>query len=547
MKNIMMILLSLIAFHASAGYVCGRYTGNGGASKSITGVGFSPSCVLVKGATTQTAWFATSTMTAGYAKLTTGTAAPATGYINSLDADGFTVGSSANSNTSGVVYYFVVWDATNVDVGSFTANDCETAWSNATWYNIGDIMSSGGHNYTSILAGSNHAAPNATYWTDNGACSAFGTAVTVGSGYRPAMLFVYGEGTQWYNLTPGQFIMDGSYSNKAWHFNSGGALAGSDVVVADLSATGFTTKAVQVGTANSTGFHNSTKYNYVAIKSTANIASTTYAGNSAPRTIVASINPTFILVKDVNGGQNPWFKSEMMGPDSSYKFTDVANTTNIKKFTSTGFTLGAGGETNGGSTFQYFAMGGGVTLPVKLTYFYGEKENSSVKLFWQTAAEINSDYFMVERSSDGINFDPIDLVESAGNSSSLVNYSYTDENPAAGKNYYRLKQIDNDGQYALFHVVMVDLTDGTSLTQVEVFPTETEDLAHIVLTAKKAEIFLLQIFDQSGKELYHSSLSVNEGANALDLPVASYETGYYNVRITSAVNPEVFQKRFLKK
>ena len=83
----------------------GHYTGNGGASKAIAGLGFQPEAILVKPANAPSSFIATSTMTAGKAKVLSSANASASNYVNSFDADGFTAGSSANAR--GIIYYYV--------------------------------------------------------------------------------------------------------------------------------------------------------------------------------------------------------------------------------------------------------------------------------------------------------------------------------------------------------------------------------------------------------------------------------------------------------
>lgn len=96
-------------------------------------------------------------------------------------------------------------------------------------------------------------------------------------------------------------------------------------------------------------------------------------------------------------------------------------------------------------------------LPIELISFDGYNKNNNNILTWSTASENNNDYFTVERSEDGVNWDVIDTVGGAGNSQSNINYSLVDNNYREVINYYRLKQVDFDGQYELFEkIVAID-------------------------------------------------------------------------------------------
>jgi len=87
-------------------------------------------------------------------------------------------------------------------------------------------------------------------------------------------------------------------------------------------------------------------------------------------------------------------------------------------------------------------------LPVTLTRFTAVAEGKTALLAWSTTEETNSDRFEIERSADGKKWGRIGTVASSGESKVLVDYTYSDNAPLAGENYYRLKMVDNDETYA---------------------------------------------------------------------------------------------------
>lgn len=87
------------------------------------------------------------------------------------------------------------------------------------------------------------------------------------------------------------------------------------------------------------------------------------------------------------------------------------------------------------------------TLPVQFDYFKAKKEGTTANLTWRTLAEKNSSHFMVQRGSSTANFVDIKRVEANGNTNEPNIYNYTDQNPLAGINYYRLVQYDYNGDY----------------------------------------------------------------------------------------------------
>ena len=96
------------------------------------------------------------------------------------------------------------------------------------------------------------------------------------------------------------------------------------------------------------------------------------------------------------------------------------------------------------------------TLPVVLVSFTGTKQGNSVILNWRTASEQNSARFEIQRSKDGVMFESIGQVKATGNSNIIKEYSFSDLSPLSRINYYRLKQIDLDGNAHLSAVVRIN-------------------------------------------------------------------------------------------
>lgn len=99
--------------------------------------------------------------------------------------------------------------------------------------------------------------------------------------------------------------------------------------------------------------------------------------------------------------------------------------------------------------------------PVKLSFFRGFSQDNQVYLQWQTEAETNSSYFMVQRSVDAKEFGDLEIIQSVGESTQKVNYEYIDKNPSKGINYYRLRQVDNDGSFLYSRIIDIQ-QDGAS-------------------------------------------------------------------------------------
>jgi len=97
-------------------------------------------------------------------------------------------------------------------------------------------------------------------------------------------------------------------------------------------------------------------------------------------------------------------------------------------------------------------------LPVTLFNFRGEIKNNEALLTWSTANEINNKGFEVEQSHDNKTFSSIGFVAAVKTSTGVNNYSFTNSKLLSGANYYRLKQVDNDGASRLSSVVKLDFS-----------------------------------------------------------------------------------------
>jgi hypothetical protein len=126
--------------------------------------------------------------------------------------------------------------------------------------------------------------------------------------------------------------------------------------------------------------------------------------------------------------------------------------------TTTSGSPSAGSVSGNVTSFSPFTLGttGANPLPVKLVTFYGEKEQKNNVLRWTTASEKNNDYFSIEKTIDGEEFNEIGRIEGAGNSIYHNSYSLTDVKVDNIINYYRLVQTDFDGKKEYSNLITID-------------------------------------------------------------------------------------------
>lgn len=113
---------------------------------------------------------------------------------------------------------------------------------------------------------------------------------------------------------------------------------------------------------------------------------------------------------------------------------------------------------NWGSYSPFTLSQPSVPLPITLLSFKAKQINQDVKLIWETATEINNDYFTIEKSTDGYQFTSIGQIDGAGNSNTKISYNLIDNRTFNGVNYYRLIQTDFNGKETITPIISIDLS-----------------------------------------------------------------------------------------
>ena len=209
----------------------------------------------------------------------------------------------------------------------------------------------------------------------------------------------------------------------------------------------------------------------VMLTSSANFGTTTVSRGHAVQNVNGdqSIERYFIITPTNNSGLAAtllfnYFDYELNGlgaSESSFKLfrsTDAGSTWVVKSSNEN-----TSANTNSFSNIDAFswwtiAVDAAIPLPVELVKFEAKSKENHVLVNWETASEINSDYFIIERSFDGVHFSPIARVNGAGNSTHLIHYLIEDQYYINGINYYRLTQVDFNGDESISKIVAVDMT-----------------------------------------------------------------------------------------
>ncbi|MFK7936469.1 MAG: putative Ig domain-containing protein [Saprospiraceae bacterium] len=178
-------------------------------------------------------------------------------------------------------------------------------------------------------------------------------------------------------------------------------------------------------------------------------------------------------------------------------------------------------------------------LPVQLVDFTAETTlTGQVKLQWETANEINSDYFVLQRSVDGVTFSDVTQIVAVGNSRSH-RYAQLDETPVAGVNYYRLQQFDQDGNYQVSPVITIDLSKQKQDRISEIYPNpSSEGFVNLDYFANAATAVELLLYDVQGRQLFSRFTKVNQGNQTIKIDITALEKGYYHLAIITDATKE---------
>lgn len=181
-------------------------------------------------------------------------------------------------------------------------------------------------------------------------------------------------------------------------------------------------------------------------------------------------------------------------------------------------------------------------LPIELLSFSAKPDNSMVKLSWTTATETNNDYFTIERSKNGFDFQAIGMVDGAGNSTQTKVYSTIDGEPSKGLSYYRLKQTDYDGKFSYSEIVPVRFESKSNIFIVQ--PNPAKDNMDVVFSTETEGSAVVQIFNSQGQVVLSKKVDLHEGVNRLPISLDSFIKGVYFVTLENGL--EVQKTRLVK-
>ncbi len=180
-----------------------------------------------------------------------------------------------------------------------------------------------------------------------------------------------------------------------------------------------------------------------------------------------------------------------------------------------------------------------VPLPVTISQFTATRNNNSTQLTWTTSTEINNGGFAVERSGDNIGWQQIDFVAS---NASAGNYSVVDRLPVSGNNYYRLKQVDKDGQFTYSNTLLVKYKG--KIAAIGFYPNPVKNQMMIQVGSLEDNSATIKILSVKGEVLRTKSLSLAHANSTFTLDINGVAKGIYILQLKDGM--QTFTQKFIK-
>ncbi|WP_343749020.1 T9SS type A sorting domain-containing protein, partial [Fluviicola sp.] len=178
---------------------------------------------------------------------------------------------------------------------------------------------------------------------------------------------------------------------------------------------------------------------------------------------------------------------------------------------------------------QCITVNCGTSLPIGLVSFDAwAQDNTSVQLSWETSSEQNNDYFLVERSADGYDgWETVAQIDGAGNSETPKSYATEDDFPLDGISYYRLKQIDFNGQERVHETesVYINVAGGSELV---IFPNPATNL--VTVKGDLVSLSNFQLLNPMGQNVRANIHSYKQDEKTLVLDISALRAGVYLVK-----------------
>lgn len=287
------------------------------------------------------------------------------------------------------------------------------------------------------------------------------------------------------------------------------------------------------------GYNYNVALNYTVTFTGSNIPSAlhTLQGN-----ITCNVNQSLFFSLPLNGGtgsyttsSNPYISSDGTNVYTSHPSCTAATVSNLN-CNAVSITINGPGMSNQSVNCVF-----GSPLPVELVYFRGEKTARGNLLSWMTQTEKNNNYFTIEKSVNGLDWLLLGTMPGSGNSNTEKYYSFYDDSPATGINYYRLKQTDYDERNSYAPLIYI-LNSPFSFQCSNVFPNPAKDKFSFLMEAPANGQGTYKLLNDVGQPVKSGPFNYYNGSNTIELSAEELPAGFYLLEVGFNESTRVFRK-----
>jgi len=174
----------------------------------------------------------------------------------------------------------------------------------------------------------------------------------------------------------------------------------------------------------------------------------------------------------------------------------------------------------------------GLSLPIEMLSFSAYQEKQHAVLKWTTGSEINNDYFVVFKSTDGSNFLAFDTINGAGSSAGINEYELLDRKPYVGVSYYQLKQVDFNGDYTNSQIIALRFSAAGAVPISPIFPNPASNNVSFIYNGVSSEPIQIKLIEATGRVV--KTLTINQlakgGTYTCDL--SDLNSGVYQIIVS---------------
>ena len=187
-------------------------------------------------------------------------------------------------------------------------------------------------------------------------------------------------------------------------------------------------------------------------------------------------------------------------------------------------------------------------LPAELINIWATPEVDNIEVGWLVGSEFNLDYYELQRSENGIDFEPIATIDAVGTTQSEHTYTYNDYNVGRNKiYYYRYQSFDHDFSTEFSPVVSSQLSGSDDFTEsILLYPNPTTGGLYVELTLELNSEIELIVFNSTGQQVVLRQLQGSDGNNVFVLDAQEWASGVYIVQLTEVRTGEVVREKVIK-